>query len=315
MWNKEKGYYDLMRELWGSPQRWNARRTYADVAAKLGVDEETVRNRLKRMKDSGFLVGWRVVPNPANFGRESAMMLLRFEDQERKETGVANLKRADGVITLASAYGTELIVTYFDDPGHKDSKRIAKTRGVAEAQSIGGMLMPSTDFTMTPTDWEIVQLTIRDAELNLRLVAKKAKVSPRTVKRRLNNMIDSSAISVMPIIDQSKSGGVQYTMMIESAVGRTDEIVEMVAPKIRNLVFSAAYSNDGLIFGFTAQNVAEGAEALRRVRNLGGIKLVRLLMIDEVIYVFDWLEREAEARTAGGVRTAKKDRTSGRARP
>jgi DNA-binding Lrp family transcriptional regulator len=298
MWTQDKGYFDLMRELWGSPDRWNVRKTYADVANRLGVDEETVRNRLRRLKESGFLVGWRVVPSPAVFERESAMLYLDFEDQERRDAAVPKLKLMDGVTTLASAYGKDLMVTYYDDSEHKASKKIAGIQGLTVAQPIGGMKMPPTDFRMTPTDWQIVGLMLHDAERDIPTVAKKTRVSSRTVKRRLNAMIDTSAIAVMPIIDQSKSGGVSYTMMVECQAGRIAEVGELIASKIKTLVFRAGYGKDGLIFGFNAANVAEGTEVLRSVKDLDGLKSARLLMVDQVIYAFDWLERESRNRAS-----------------
>jgi DNA-binding Lrp family transcriptional regulator len=287
-----------MRELWGSPERWNSRRTYADVAAKLGVDEETVRNRLKRLKESGFLVGWRVVPNPSLLGRETAMMFLDFKDNEAKENALRNLRGMEGVIAIASIYGNSLLVTYYDDAEHRVSKIMAGIRNVMASQSVGGMRLPPTDFRMTPTDWQIVGFVLRNAEEDVSSVARKAKVSSRTVKRRLNSMMDSSAISVMPVINQGRSGGVSYTLMVEAEEGRASEIGEAVTSRIANLVFRASFSRNGMIFGYSAPNVAEGTALLRWVQQLKGVKSARIHLVDEVVYAFDWLEREIRNRAA-----------------
>ena len=304
LWSQDKGYSDLMRELWGSPERWNSRKTYADVAARLGVDEETVRNRLKRLKESGFLVGWRVVPNPALFGLESAMMYLDFRDQGPKEEAVAQLKKTDGVVVIASVYAKSLLVTYYDDREHRISKTIARSPGLAGSQPIGGMRMPPTDFRMTPTDWRIVGLMLQNAEEDVPSVARKVKVSSRTVKRRLNGMMESSAISVMPVIDQSKSGGVSYTLMIEAEGGKASEVGERVAPEIANLVFRATFGKDGLIFGYSAPNIAEGKALLRTVERLSGVRSARMYAVDDVTYAFDWLETEVRRRAAAAGRAA-----------
>ena len=287
-----------MRELWGSPERFNARKTYADVASRLGVDEETVRNRLRRLKESGFLLGWRVVPHPRLLGCESSMLLLEFDDQEEKETAIPKLKRADGVVVLASIYGKGLLVTYYDDERHRSSKRIAATEGLSGSQSLGGMSLPPTDFRMTPTDWQIVGSMLRNAEAEVSQVARMVKVSPRTVKRRLNSMMDSAAISVMPMVDQRRSGGVSYTLMVEADGGKAAEVAERIAPRIEKLVFRATYPENGLIFGFWTTNVAEGTDVLRWARGQEGVKSARGHVVDEVVYSFDWLEREA-ARLSG----------------
>jgi DNA-binding Lrp family transcriptional regulator len=298
MWTQDKAYAELMSELWGSPERWNARKTYTDVAAKLGIDEETVRNRLKRLRQSGFLLGWRLVPNPTLFGRESAMVLVEFEDREAKEKAIPKLKQMDGVVVIASVYGDSVLVTVYDDSEHKATNLMASVKGVAHAQPVGGIRFGSTDFRMTPTDWQIVGLMLRNAEEDMSTVARKVKISERTAKRRLNGMMDSSAVSVMPVVDQRRSGGVSYTMMVEAEEGKVSEVGSLVASNIAKPVFRATYSKNGLIFGFFAANVPEGSEILRSIKKLEGVKSARGHVVDEVVYAFDWLEREAAKRSA-----------------
>lgn len=295
MWTQDKEYVDLMRELWGSPSRWNARRTYLDVASKLGVDEETVRNRLRRLRESGYLKGWRVLPNPAVFGRESRMVFLEL-DSKSKEEKISTLSQMDGVVTVASVYDKGAIVTYFDNSGHEVSRQIAQARDTGSAREIGGMRFPPASFAMTSTDWLIVRLVLRNAERNVEEVAREAKLSARTVRRRLNQMMDASAIAVMPVIDQSKSGGVSYTFIIECKKGRMSEVEGAASSRIGNVGFKGTYSDDGLIFGFFARNVSEGKEFQKWVEGHPGVQSVTMNLVDEVVYAYDWLERETKQR-------------------
>ncbi len=296
MWTQERAYVDLMRELWGSPSRWNARRTYLDVAAKLGVDEETVRNRLKRLRESGYLKGWRVLPNPAVFGRESRMVFIEFRDSRLKERKVSALERMDGVVVIASVYGRGAIITFFDGPGHEASKLIAGAGDPGTARDMGGMRFLPTSFSMTATDWQIVSLMLRDAERDLSEVAREAKLSSRTVRRRLSQMMDASAIAVMPMVDQSKSGGASFTFMIDCEEGKASEVESAASSKIENLGFKASYSSNGLIFGFIAKNVSEGNEFQRWAEAEHGVRSVTMNLVDEVVYAFDWLEKETKKR-------------------
>ena len=285
-----------MRELWGSPTRWNVRRTYLDVAAKLGVDEETVRNRLRRLKESGYLKGWRVMPNPAVFGRESRMTFVQLGDSRTKEAALSRLERTDGVVVVASVYGKGAIVTFFDDRGRAASELIASLGEPGSARSIGGMPFMRTSFRMTATDWQIVRAMLRDAERDISDVAVGVKTSARTVRRRLNLMLDSAAILIMPMINQSRSGGVSYTAMIECERGRVAEVERAASAKIENLGFAAHYSDSGLVFGFIARNVSEGNQFERWAEGQPGVRSVTMNLVEEVVYAFDWLERESEKR-------------------
>lgn len=291
----DKDYSDLMRELWGSPGRWNARESYVDVARKLGVDEETVRNRLRRLKESGFLLGWRLMPNPSLFGRSSIMQHLAFDGPSAKEDAIPRLKKMDGVVVIASLYAPDLLVTLFDDGSHAASRKLAAL-GAKGPTEWHGMGLPQTAFRMTPTDWQIAGLMLRDAERSVAEVAAQVKVSVRTVKRRLDSMMAASAIFIMPMVDQAKSSGVSYQVMLESQEGRKSEVDRIVTGRIGNLVFKAADSSNNLIFGFSGKNVAEGKELLDWARKQPAVKSVRINIVDEVVYAFDWLEREVTGR-------------------
>jgi len=87
-------------------------------------------------------------------------------------------------------------------------------------------------------------------------------------------------------------------MMLECEYGRAPKVAEVISSRMENLVFNAANSRNGLIFGFYAANVAEWTRVLQWAKELDGVKSAKVYLVDEVTYVFDWLEREAERRAA-----------------
>ena len=68
----------------------------------------------------------------------------------------------------------------------------------------------------------------------------------------------------------------------------------MLSARIENLRFRAADSGNGLIFGFSGRNVEEGNKVMRWVKQLQGVKSARMTIVEEVFYVFDWLDRVVE---------------------
>jgi DNA-binding Lrp family transcriptional regulator len=288
-----------MRELWGSPIQWNTKKSYLAVARKLGVDEETVRNRVKRLKESGFLLGWRLVPNPMLLGRVSISLLLKFNDPASKESAISRLTGMDGVVNIASIYDKSLTLTLFDDEKRTASKQIAGI-GIREdpLATPSLSLVPST-FRMTQLDWEIARFLLKEADRKLTDVAMQVKASARTVKRRLNLMMDESAVFIMPIVDLRKAEGVSYQLTVQSEEGKKSELEGLVASRIDNLVFTASDSRNGSIFGFTSANITEGNEILNWVKQHKGIRTARLNIIEKVVHVYAWLEREVERRVSG----------------
>src|SRR5437773_7806759 len=166
-----------MRELWGSPDVWNTKKSYTEIASKLGVDEETVRNRIKHLRESGFLLGYRVVPNPALLGRAFASLRIEFKDRDSKQAAIPRLAQIAGVINIGSTYDKSVLVTLFADENQDFLKLIADTGINGQVSQVPRLGLRTTSFRMTRLDWEIVSLMLRDAERKLDEIAKQLRVS------------------------------------------------------------------------------------------------------------------------------------------
>ena len=297
---RDKPYSDLMRELWGSPDIWNTKKSYTQIAAKLGVDEETVRNRVKHLRDIGFLLGYRLVPNPALFGRAFASLRIEFKDPESSQSAIPRLTKMDGVINIVSTYDKSVLVTLLADQVEDFSKLIVGVGVEGKVSWVPGLGLRTTKFRATRLDWEIISLLLRDAETKLDEVTKQLKVSTRTVKRRLNTMMQETAIFVMPMVDLRKTEGISYQLRVQSEPGKKSEAEKSVAAKIGNLVFRASDSQNGSVFGFTGANVAEGNEILEWARNQPGVMSADIIITEKVVQVFDWLESFVKRQLATG---------------
>jgi DNA-binding Lrp family transcriptional regulator len=297
-----------MRELWGSPDVWNTKKSYVEIARKLGVDEETVRNRIKHLRESGFLLGYRLVPNPALLGRTSSSVRIEFKDRESKEAAIPRIVRMDGVINIGSTYDKSVLVTLYVDES-RDFSRLIEDMGVeGQVSQVPGLGLRTTSFRMTRLDWEIVSLLLRDAERKLDEVAQQLKVSTRSVKRRLNMMMEDAAIFAMPIVDLRKTEGISYQLRVQTEPGKKSEVEKLVAAKIGNLVFQASDSKNWSIFGFTGANVAEGSEILEWVKGQSGVESASLNIAEKVVHAFDWLESEVAKRIETSQVQRSKDR-------
>lgn len=297
---RDKAYSALMRELWGSPDIWNTKKSYIEIAAKLGVDEETVRNRVKHLRDVGFLLGYRLVPNPALFGRAFASLRIEFKDRESKQSAIPQLTKMDDVINIVSIYDKSVLITLIADQAEGFSKLTVGVGVEGKVSWVPGLGLRTTKFRPTRLDWEIISLLLRDAERKLDQVAQQLKVSMRTVKRRLNMMMRETAIFAMPIVDLRKTEGISYQLRVQSEQDKKSGAEKSVAAKIGNLVFLASDSQNGSVFGFTGANVAEGNEILEWVRSQPGIISADMTITEKVVQVFDWLECFVQRQLATG---------------
>src|SRR5213594_844559 len=135
-----------MRELWGSPDIRNTKKSYIEIAAKLGVDEETIRNRVKHLRDTGFFLGYRLVPNPVLFGRTFASHRIEFKDRESKQAAIPRLAQLDGVINIGSTYDKSVLGTLLADQDQDFSKPIVGLGVEGEVSWVPGLGVRSTSF-------------------------------------------------------------------------------------------------------------------------------------------------------------------------
>lgn len=292
--------------MWGSPSRWNARKSYSEIANRLGIDEETVRNRLRRMREGGFLLGWRLFPNPQLMDRESVFLYMSLKRSESSDEAIRRLSACEGVVTITKLLGNNLLVMVLDDRDHRSVEEIENLAIHESTVKAPGMKLPDTSFRMTSLDWRIVAGMGRNAELPVAAIAAELGISARTVKNRLNRMMDSSAIFIMPLTDVRKTVGVAYQLIVESCDGRLGEVDRLVSGRIRNIVFKAFDSTRNVIFGFTGRNLAEGSQIEKWISEQPEVCSARLNIVEEVIYVFGWLDDEARKRASSPGRSTRK---------
>lgn len=297
MWSQEKEYSEIMKELWGSPSRWSARKTSAGMASSLGIDEDTVRNRIRRMKEGGFLLGWRMFPNPQLIGRESAFIYVQLRDRADAEKALPAILEGEGVVTVSRLMGGSLLAMVFDDLEHRSSNSLAEEFD-GSTMLAPGLQFPPTAYRMASLDWRILLRLLRDAERPAADVAGEVGVSARTVRNRLNRMMDGNAVFSAPVTDLRKSVGISYQLIVEAEEGKSAEVDRLVSQAAGRVIFRAFDSGRNMIFGFNCRNLSEGSAIEAWTRKQPFILSARLNAVEEVVYSYTWMEKET-ARLAG----------------
>ena len=289
-----------MKEL-TSPRsfRWDIRESYASIAEKIGVDEETVRRRVKRARASGFLKGWKLVLNPHLIGLESMGMHLEIDDEERKPVVVSQIEKLDGVVILVDFHGRALrIILYYQDERDLEGKlqRICSICGSDKLTRWQGGF-PASDLKMKRTDWEIVKAFPKDPRRSPSEVAEEVRVSTRTVKRRLTLMTENSSIFMLPELNYDKSLGVACDYLVVcSDEAKRREVNSQMRAKLDRVVFSLTDVKGFSIFALICVNLSEGEQIHKWIKGLDGVSEVRVDIMRENILVEKWLDEEIEKR-------------------
>ncbi len=298
MWNWIDLTSSIVREMASSPSHWNARRSYTDVARKLGVDEETVRNRLRMMRETGLLQGWRLIVNASLLGLRSSNLVLEFESAEAKEVAMPRIRQTDGVVLIQNFYGTSLQVTLFHEEGTDDLQGIVG--GGCRLVTRWRVNAPRCELKPKEMDWRIIGLMLRDAERKVPEMARELKASPRTVKRRINLMMASSAFFMQPVLDLRKASGVTpCQLLVECAPEKKRAVDDSIGTKFERIVFRLTNSETHSIFTILCSNVGEMKEVSKWVRQQEGVRLAKTDIVENQEYVHDWLEKEIARQLRG----------------
>jgi hypothetical protein len=133
-----------------------------------------------------------------------------------------------------------------------------------------------------------------DAEQKPTEIAKRVRISARSVRRRLEKILASNSAFMIPLVDLSRIEGVPCHLLVECHKTMKPEIDEKISLKLTELVFKSTASRSYSIFGLNCANLTEGQEISRWIQSLAGVRSVRLNIVQRVDHIFDWLERKIQ---------------------
>ena len=95
------------------------------IAKKLGVDGNTVKLRLAKMKKSGFIRYFQIYPNYRLLGiGGGSAYLFELDDPERKNTIIKQCALVDGVTEIANFVGNEVCIDFTYHDSKDESRRL-----------------------------------------------------------------------------------------------------------------------------------------------------------------------------------------------
>jgi len=232
----------LMREL-ASPGsfRWDVRESYSTIAKKLGVDEETVRKRLKRAQLAGVLEGFHLIPNPHLFRMESSAIELEIDDEARKPGVVSQIALLEGVVLIVDFHGRQLRAVVYHESEQALARKIQLVSSMCASRSEIHWTegFPPCKVRMKETDWLILRSLRKEAKKRLVDVAAEVQISTRTVKRRFEDMIEGNAFYLMPITSYERSAVVTCSYTVDCPNDRLKRAADLsIKSLLQRIVFS-----------------------------------------------------------------------------
>lgn len=85
--------------------QFDIRESFGGISKRLCIDEDTVRNRIEKLRQTGFLRGWTVFVNPNLIGLAVAQVFLHIPHELSKKDLIDKLKKINGVTVIINCFG------------------------------------------------------------------------------------------------------------------------------------------------------------------------------------------------------------------
>ena len=264
------------------------RPSLAEIGKKLRLDEKTVRARVSRMEDSGFIKYYQASPNLGLFGMHT-VSLYRFEALNLS-TKFAVIEGLGGVPRLveSSDYLGPYLTASIAGATHEETKREAD--GLTNRFELSTVYLGSTSVRQVPAhldglDWQIVKGLRYDARTSDKDLAARLAVTVRMVGYRVSKLLNSGAIEIRAVINPQKQAGlVFYELEVFTHPRRQEQVSRWLSRHFGDRLWSLVSRPGGVILAsLFCFSIAEPEASVIEVGREDGVARCLLFVLKEVI--------------------------------
>jgi DNA-binding Lrp family transcriptional regulator len=256
------------------------RSSFRTIGRTLGVDEGTVRNRVRKLKEAGVIMGWRIEINPALFGRTLRCVNFDVVPERDKHEVIAAIHSVDNVTLICNYLGPGLFVMISGDNERslrETSRRIAEIAGREEFEwTWRPTSAPRSELTMS--DWEIIRSLQRDPWKPYNQIADEVHLSSKTTKKRMTRLAEEGAIQLSMDVNMAALKGIVPGALWVFYITPADreKVVKLVTGYLGEELFFASLDDRHCgYFGLSLPSAARLEAIGEWVRRQPGVKSCR----------------------------------------
>ena len=197
----------------------NARQSYQSLGRRVSLSAHSVRDRLNRLKSKGILQGFMLSIDSSVFDCND--LLLFFDGNFSRKT-ILKAFAAPDVSWVVWKMDGQMIVRLWTKNEREATDNLAKILGVRPSVQAH----PPRKKKGTPvsiTDLSIMDALVDDPKVSFDEIIKSTRLSPKTVRKHLNRLLETKTISVDPILGAlTDSGELIYPLVVAGRVSIDD---------------------------------------------------------------------------------------------
>jgi len=290
---------ELSRRTSGVTFQPLVKRGYKRIADNLGLDEDTIRKRVERLRACGLMRGWKILINPSLLGLTTYTIQLSVGPGSTPDEAIRKIKLVPGVFSIIREVGDVLRVSLLCEDEESFKNRLGLVSELVGARDVTTLSNgnPEADVELTKTDWQLIDRLKLRPSLNYRELAEDSGLSTKTVRRRLIRLTQGKALGFVPDIDLRLLEGAACVdlFVYYTNSGLKATIDGSIFTKFEEYVLRAGWgSRSHGHFMFIVPRVTIAQEILDWARAQQGVREARLSFIYEWILLHDqaWSELE-----------------------
>jgi DNA-binding Lrp family transcriptional regulator len=254
--------FQLLVALYG-----NARQSYQSLGRRVSLSAHSVRDRLNRLKSKGILQGFMLSIDSSVFDCNDLMLF--FHDDFSRKT-ILKAFAAPDVSWVVWKMDGQMIVRLWTKNEREASDNLAKILGVRPSvQALTPRKKRGTPVSIM--DLSIMDALVDDPKVSFDEIIKSTRLSPKTVRKHLNRLLETKTISVDPILGAlTDSGELIYPLVVAGSVsmddvqkimGETAQIRHTLEPPMKYVLCKASSLADLITKTRALENV-QGVESV-----------------------------------------------------
>jgi len=256
------------------------------IARSIGLDVKTVRGRIKRIE--GELVkSYQVIPNLAIFGLKLSGYALFFKDPGLKKKAITRLNLLEEVQAVYEFMSSLLVHLVWSGPDVLE-RRVTLLRELGETDPIKvyDLRTEPVKARLSLLDWEILKSLGHDALKPAKSVAEEVGVTARTVKNRLERMIEENAVLMLPVLNTERvSNLLLYWALLFLDEEKRNQAVDQIVQAFQDrIVFQAIHTEGAVSLLLYATEMGEPEGTYNRLVAVDGVSSVHMDFLREIHY-------------------------------
>lgn len=213
--------YRILLELMRNPFQ-----IYEDIGSAVSLTGLSVKNRIAKMKKSGLMKGFHIIPAPITFGKKGVSIV--FSSPKIHEIDITELLKIEGVVFIWLDHNEHLIVNTYERGDYSSvlGELSAKIGGKAHDHSVSMPMtissLNSSKESISSIDWKILEHLVSEPRISISDISKRTNLSRRTIKRHRDSMVQNHQIFPIYIVDCTQASemlfGVYCSFKEENAV-------------------------------------------------------------------------------------------------